>query len=355
MLRIEMLNAKHGDALLIEYGVENETHRILIDGGPHHAYSGPGGLFDRLKDLSDDRKNFELLVMTHIDTDHIDGIIRLIQEKALGLTFKDVWFNGWKHVNLAVEGKLGGKQGEFLGALLESEGLPWNVNEAWEPTLGAVVVPDQGNLPIAKLAGSATATLLSPGPGELRDLKKEWVKAVRAADFDPGDTRTALEKLKERADLRPLMDEGTLGTKKDTSEANASSIAFVFEYDGKRLLVTGDAFASVLERSGERYVQEHGELDVAAFKLPHHGSWSNLSQKLVEMVHTSTYLVSTNGGQGYNHPDADAIELILGHGLDAPHFVFNYDQPFTEPWLDPVTQQQEGYTAERSNVYLIAD
>jgi beta-lactamase superfamily II metal-dependent hydrolase len=352
MLRIEMLNAGHGDALLIEYGDDSETHRILVDGGPYRSYDEPGGLLQRLQQLDDDEKTFELLVMTHIDTDHIDGVIKLLQEKALGLTFKDIWFNGWKHVNLAVEGKLGGKQGEFLGALLESEGLPWNANKAWEPTLGAVVVPEQGDLPVASLAGDATATLLSPGPDELKKLKKDWIAAVKTADFDAGDTRAALDKLKERADLRPKISEGTLGAKKDTSAANQSSIAFVFQYDDERLLLTGDAFASVLERGTERYATEHGTLDVAAFKLPHHGSWSNLSPDLLAGVKTNKYLVSTNG-KHYDHPDADAIELILLHGGDQPHLVFNYDQPFTEHWLEPSNQRARGYTASRSNTLAV--
>ncbi len=350
MLTVEMLNAGHGDALLVEYGDDRNTHRILVDGGPYRSYDEPGGLLERVQQLAAEGKtHIELLVMTHIDTDHIDGVIKLLQENPLGLTFGDVWFNGWQHINLAVEGKLGGKQGEFLGALLEHLGLNWNVNPAWKRTHGAVVVPETGELPVAELAGGATATLLSPGPGELRDLKSEWVKAVRSADFDPGDTRAALEKLKERADLRPSLGDGVLGAKKDTSEANASSIGFVLEYDGTRLLLTGDAFASVLERTGKRYRAQYGDFDVAAFKLPHHGSWSNLSEDLVRMVGTSTYLVSTNGRQGYKHPDADAIELILLHGRPEPHFVFNYDQPQTKPWLDPARQTTRHYTAERTN------
>jgi hypothetical protein len=33
MLRVEMLPAGHGDALLVEYGSPDCPHRILIDGG----------------------------------------------------------------------------------------------------------------------------------------------------------------------------------------------------------------------------------------------------------------------------------------------------------------------------------
>lgn len=353
MLTIELLNAGHGDAILITYGDDDATHRVIVDGGPYYSYDDPGGLFDRLSELPEDERHIELLVMTHIDTDHIDGVIRLLQEQALGLTFGDIWFNGWKHVQLAVDGELGGIQGEILGALLDDLGLPWNVNEAWEATKGAVVVPDDGALPVAEIAGGAKLTLLSPRPEELRKLEDKWDEAVRAADFVPGDADAALAELADRSRLRPLMGEGELGTTVDTSEANASSIAFVFEYDGHQLLLTGDAFASVLEDTVERYRSEHGSLEVEAFKLPHHGSWSNLSPELLAAVETSTYLVSSNGSY-YNHPDVDAIELILIHGGKPPHFVFNYESDETKPWLDPDTQTDRGYTAIRANAVVIA-
>jgi len=353
MLQIEMLNAKHGDALLLQYGDANETHRILIDGGVWHAYNKPGGLFERLSQLGDDEKEFELLVITHIDTDHIDGVIKILQENTLGLTFKDVWFNGWKHVELAVEGQLGGKQGEFLGALLERDNLPWNINPAWEPSMGAVVVPRSGELPVAQLAGGAKATLVSPGVEQLRALEKKWKDTLKGAGFKAGDDRaTILKKLEERSDLQAEVDEGKLGATVDTSEANASSIAFVFEFEDKRLLLTGDAFATVLETNIRQYEQQHGPLHVHAFKLPHHGSWSNLSGDLVRMIDADAYLVSTNGAQ-HDHPDEDAIELLLRHGTVNPHFVFNYDQEHTRPWLDKDNQKDREYTAERSNVYVI--
>jgi hypothetical protein len=353
MLAVELLNARHGDAIFIEYGDPERPHRILIDGGPYHAYDDPGGLLQRLQALPEDQRRLDLVVMTHIDTDHIDGVITLLQEAALGLTIDDLWFNGWKHLHLAVEGLLGGKQGQFLGALIEHLALPWNLNTAWGATHGVVVVPEDGPLPVARLPGGATATLLSPSPGQLGDLHRDWAATLRAADFDPDDPRDALEKLRERRDLRPVLGEGVLGKQEDTSSANASSIAFVFEYEGDRVLFAGDAFASVLEAAARRYTKEYGALEVAAFKLPHHGSWSNLSPELLHLVTTDTYLVSTNG-KYYDHPDDDAIELIMRHGGQPSRLVFNYEQEHTRPWLDPVRQSQRAYTALRCNRLVLA-
>src|ERR1041384_620536 len=94
--RIEMLPAKHGDALLIEYGV-NRTRRILIDGGPLQAYPA---IEKRLSEIPLGDQRVELLVVTHVDTDHVEGIIRLMAmpKQKWPIDIKEVWFNGWRHI-----------------------------------------------------------------------------------------------------------------------------------------------------------------------------------------------------------------------------------------------------------------
>src|SRR5688572_14613920 len=82
MYTIEMLPASLGDCLWIEYGDEHTPHRILIDGGTV-------GTIDaiRAKICSvakrEGRCHLELVVVTHIDADHIEGIIKLLGEPSL--------------------------------------------------------------------------------------------------------------------------------------------------------------------------------------------------------------------------------------------------------------------------------
>ena len=38
MIKLEMMQAAYGDALLLEYGSEDHPSRILIDGGPYYRY-----------------------------------------------------------------------------------------------------------------------------------------------------------------------------------------------------------------------------------------------------------------------------------------------------------------------------
>ncbi|MCB2218190.1 MAG: hypothetical protein KQH59_19205 [Desulfobulbaceae bacterium] len=343
MLHLEMLSAAHGDALLIEYGPVDAPYRILIDGGPYFAYDDPGGLRERLQALQDSgATTFQLLVITHVDTDHIDGIIRLLQDPELAeIRFNDIWFNDWKHLEAATAGILAGVQGEFLGALLEHRDLPWNNH----PNLSGnpIVVPDTGPLPVFNLNGDATITLLSPGPAQLDNLKKNWRQSVRHAGFTPGDRAAALAELEQRARYGPPP--GVLGGTEDDSPANGSSIAFILEHGGERLLLAGDAWPTLLEKSLVRYAQEHeSPIKVLDFKLPHHGSFSNLNKNIIKALRPDRYLVSSSS-QYYGHPDADAIELILKHHEgDAPTFVFNYLSPKTAPWADATRQQELGYT-----------
>ena len=58
--RIEMLPARHGDALWIEYGTPARTRRILIDGGPLTAYAD---LSSRLQQLPPGDQGVELVAL----------------------------------------------------------------------------------------------------------------------------------------------------------------------------------------------------------------------------------------------------------------------------------------------------
>lgn len=347
MLRVEMLPAGHGDALLVEYG-DGEPHRILIDGGPYFAYDDAGGLRQRLHELQEAGKGaFELLIVTHVDTDHIDGIIRLLQDDELkNIVFKDIWFNGWKHIQPEVTGKLAGAHGEFLGALLNKQGLPWNAHEKLNG--GPVAVPRDGNLPTFGLKGGAELTLLSPGPDELDNLEKNWAASLKREGFSGGNTEAALKELATRARYGPP--KGMLGRDRDNSAPNGSSIAVVIEHDGDRALLAGDAWAEVLERSVVRYQKDNRELlEVTDFKLPHHGSFGNLTKKLLRSIRAKRYLVSSSS-QYYGHPDDTAIKLILKNhtGSNVPELVFNYESPKTIPWADKDRQREEHYVAHFS-------
>ena len=75
MFRIGMLPAEHGDSLWIEYGDTAKPNRILIDCGTDATYRE---IRKRLKKLKEKDRHFELLIITHIDGDHIAGALKLL-------------------------------------------------------------------------------------------------------------------------------------------------------------------------------------------------------------------------------------------------------------------------------------
>lgn len=346
-----MLPADRGDCLFIEYGASDEVeHRILIDGGHMSAYEE---VRERLLDLPTDahgRRHFELLVVTHVDADHIDGVIGLLQDRQLNCWFNDVWFNGWRHLAPLTEDDgtpvpdpvtLGPKQGEFLGALFEMLGQPWNRYF----TGGAIFVADHGPLPRVTLSGGLAVTLLSPTLATLRKLRKEWVKVLEDADAKPGLGPDALVEFGSmlRNDSIVTLGDETRRSTLDNSEANGASIAFLMEFQGRRLLLTGDGFADVIRKSLDRWRDEQSDpperVKLDAFKLAHHGSKRNITPQLMDVISCSDYLVSTNGAGNAKHPDVQAVAIVRdGHHNtaegDLPTIRFNYDSRQTEVFKD---------------------
>jgi hypothetical protein len=334
-LRVDMLPAGHGDALWVEWGEGEDVHRMLIDGGTRATFDH---LRERFAGLPAGGRNVDLLVISHIDLDHIDGAIKLLRAPALDIRFADIWFNDFHHLPGAGPAAAsanggpsrGGVQGEFLAAVLDDHRLPWNM--AFDR--GAVVVPETGPLPEVALAGGLNLVLLSPLPANLERLRDKWSHEVADANLNPGDRARALELLEERLGPAGASRGERLTYGGDGSEANGSSIAFVAEYGQQRWLFAADAHEDVLRAGLQRYAATRGGLPVRleGFKLPHHGSVKNISPELLDMVDAATYLISTNGAY-FHHPDAACIDLIVEKARPKrPQLVFNYRSDFTSKW-----------------------
>lgn len=403
IFRLELLPALHGDCLLLEYGDPARPHRVLIDGGPIGAYPA---LASRLDALPSDQRDFELLVITHVDADHIEGCLKLLNHPELA-TFKDIWFNGWPHVGQQLSEPVGTDYA--LGAPLPPgqrsamQGMEISVridNRSWNAAFrGApVFVPAAGPLPVRELPGGLRLTLLSPRKAELEKLRTAYLKALEAAEIAPEDVHALARRLDMKAAfrgvgarLRPgleqILDSAALAAgPMDKAVANGSSIALVAEYQGRRIALLGDAHAPTLTAALARFASAsrgaalgnvggsvsgnvgggtvgstvgstcgangpgasasgHGGPRVRfdAIKLAHHGSAGNLDEPFLDRVDCDIWLVSTNG-QLFSHPDAAALHAIVRRRRGAT-LVFNYRSEFTAPWDDPQLRAAHGHTA----------
>ncbi|MGW3209192.1 ComEC/Rec2 family competence protein [Streptomyces sp. NPDC001135] len=335
---VNCLPARHGDSILVEYGDQENPARILIDGGPAPSYQT---LRDTIGRLPPEKRRFELLVVTHIDADHIDGVLMLLQDNHLAVNFDDVWFNGWPQLESLSAGHqrdvLAPQQGEFLGYLMHEQGRSWNSSFAEDRR--CVVVADSGPLPSQQLPGGATVTLLSPLEENLLKLRRAWVKALEEAGMQPGSWEQAKARLSKRTEYQPRVPRQDVYAPRrfgsDTSVANGASIAFVLDYRGHRVLFGADAHVSVLTRGLRRLAGALGvqRVPLDAVKLSHHGSMANIDGRFLDTIDVPRFLVSTNGAY-FRHPDPETIRLLAERSPGA-EIRFNYRCMTTEVWEQP--------------------
>lgn len=336
---IHFLPARYGDCIWIEYGTNTKTHRILIDGGTSGTRSH---IKDLLESLPEEQRHFELMVVTHVDRDHIEGILALLEEDELAFTVDDFWFNGWKHLKESEEEDFGPGQGERLTAAIVEHELNWN--GAFHHK--AVVIPRSGELPEIPLPGSMTITLLSPLIENLVALRPKWEKDVKDAGLVPGwgalliiPVEPGEENFGAFPDVNALNNDDF---HEDTAEANGSSIAFLGSYKGKTVLFGGDSYPSVVLESLNKLYDDKVPLDLV--KLSHHASAHNTSPQLIEKFDCAKYLISTNGSN-YHHPSAETIARVIKRGGLEVELYFNYKSTDNKVWASPTLKAKHHYKA----------
>jgi hypothetical protein len=306
----------------------------------------------RLLDVPDG--GLDLLVVTHVDADHIAGVLPLLSDIDVRHLFHEVWFNGYVHLEQASD-LLGPIDGERLTRAIVDGGLAWNAPfhvPDRDDVGGPVVVLPTGDLPRIPLPGGAEVILLSPTPKKLVSLRKTWRQVVEGAHLVPGQgadyTVPALpapgEPFDDPDDVRPLPDPLDLDvlakapTAKDTAAANGSSIAFVLSHGTgaarRRVLFGADAHPQVLTPALRRLAAEEGteRVQVDLCKLPHHGSQKNITIDLLAALDTTQFLFSTNGDH-FDHPDVAGVARAAT-ATDEPTLWFNFRSAETLPWYD---------------------
>lgn len=338
IFNLNFLAARYGDSIWIEYGNPDNPHIILIDGGT-------GGTKKEIKKLINQlpgNKQIELLVVTHIDRDHIEGILSLLEEDRLDCSIGSIWFNGWHHLPQNPNNEFfGAIQGERLTAAILKHRLNWNSHFDKK----AVVVPDNKPLPEIILKDNFKITLLSPETQHLYNLRKDWEKEILDANLVPGfgleePEDDGLEQFGlDEPDVEALSRESF---HEDDSSANGSSIAFTVEYAGKRVLLSGDAFPSVLLKSLKAVENASGAFDLV--KLSHHASAHNTSPELINYLNCRKFVIPTNGSI-YHHPSRVTIARLIKQKGPGTELYFNYKSRHNRCWDLQELKEKYVYTA----------
>jgi hypothetical protein len=333
-LTIRMFPAREGDCLVLTHGDPRAPHRILVDGGRMATYPA---LREFLAALPEPQRTFDLLIVTHIDRDHIEGILSLLADPACPVRFRDIWFNGYHHLSAGLL-EFSAVQGNRLVGLLN--GRAWNAAFAGGP----IAAPDDGVDDPVALPGGLRIRVVSPSLARLRALRSTWDQECRNAGLDPdSDPPDRVEQLPFDHDVRDVDALAAAPFTDDRAPANGSTIAVLLSVDGRRILLGGDAHATVLVDNLRRLADaEFKPIKLDAFKVSHHGSANNTSQELLAQLRCPRYLISTSGAQ-FRHPDPECIARIIKFGGQAKTLFFNYRSPTTATWDDAEARAKYQY------------
>jgi beta-lactamase superfamily II metal-dependent hydrolase len=317
-LRIKPLQAFEGDSLLLSFDDNGTTRNILIDGGPGNTYSKPPkALKNEIEQIKGRGDSIDLLVITHIDDDHIGGIIRVFGDNPKPDIIKKVWFNSGELISnffktevdksrensldLKGDRDLSIKQGITLENFLKKM-------TCWEQK-----VIHSGDKVVRFF--DSQITILSPNEKGLEELNKKWETegGKKYLSGDHSDYKVPISELVEKS------------FKEDSSIPNESSISFLFEFQGKKILFLADSHPSVVAESLKKLGYSPGKkLGLDLVKISHHSSRKNTSPGLLELIKCNKYLISTNGKE-HGLPDKEAMARIIAANKERTCIYFNYD------------------------------
>lgn len=348
---LEALQAEKGDSLILHYGDPDAPEFIVIDGGPDPVYTETlkprlEQLHEKFQDPDDGQIDIRMVMVSHIDDDHINGIQKWFNElvdlkdnnESSPYNIQTLWFNSFDELlsNDAME--LPGKVAEVASTVLQGidPGVPMKHEtaaviasvrqgrrlRAQAETLGvklnkgvkeALVMGIAKQKPL-KLSEDVRLHILAPSQARLEDLQKQWATDIRAKkDISPAEVAEFLDK----------------------SVANLSSIVVLAEAgsgnDSKTMLLTGDArgdeVMAGLELAG--LLKPGGTIHVDLFKVPHHGSNRNSALELFQRITADNYVISANGE--HSNPDPEIFEWLAEARGNDKYKLFLTNEKMVEP------------------------
>jgi len=371
---LDVRRARKGDCLLLHFGSQQEPGLAMIDGGPKSVYLPH--LKPRIEEIrtarglgKQDSLAVDLLMVSHVDDDHIQGILDLTREERtrqaarqpLLLNVSSFWHNSFDEIighepkeltanvkeHLGEAAVNGGDMSEDKKAEVEDkyldrnpDGDPDEEREIAASTLkvlasieqgfrlrndaqvlGIPANPEFGGRLVMARAGAKPVTIgsglkltvvgpMQPELAALHQKHQEWLESLKAKGKSPSDV---------------------LASYVDKSVPNLSSIVVMAESGGKRMLLTGDARGDkVLEGLQLVGLLEPGKastIEVDVLKVPHHGSSNNLDDDFFERIVARHYVLSGDGEHG--NPERESLEMLLkarGDSDYAIHLTYPVDE-----------------------------
>jgi hypothetical protein len=343
---MDVRRARKGDCLLLHFGTKSKPGLVMIDGGPKNVYTPH--LKPRIEQIRAARKLkkqdsliVDLMMVSHVDDDHIQGILELTgqeidlkkKKQPRVLNVQSFWHNSFDEIighepkellasvgGLASVGAGGDLSDDDQIEVLQNsdeddeevvesglkvlasidqgfrlrqnaEGLDYPRNSEFD---GKLVIARQGGKGIS-VADGLKFTVVGPMQPEIEALFKkhqEWLKDLEKKGKSPPEALAAYV---------------------DKSVPNLSSIVVLADAAGKRMLLTGDARGDKvlegLQLVGLLGPGDQSKIDVDLLKVPHHGSANNLDKDFFERIIAKHYVFSGNGEHG--NPERESLQMLL--------------------------------------------
>jgi hypothetical protein len=373
-MRLHIFQSDKGDCLLLE---GKGGGRILCDGGMSNSMTAH--VSPRLAKLRAAKERIDIAYVSHIDQDHISGVLRLLRDELDWRIFEHhkskghvkvkkptnarppeiggIWHNAFRDqlggAAVKVEDMLAQSVSTLLATrlpTLQAVGehmyqIATSIPEAIE--LSKLASANVLRIPVNKLPGangpakllmvrknqkpvkigSLRLTIVGPTNDELEKLKAGWDNWLR----DNGErvekiAREVRKRLEEFSNGTPgpidLRDWNGIPDFKGVTIPNIASLMFLVEEDGKRLLLTGDSQQEIilkgLEQTGviNREGMPGEATHVNVLKVQHHGSENNMDAAFARRISADHYVFCGNGE--HENPDLGVIDTVFQSRVGGP-------------------------------------
>ena len=261
MLEVFAYYAGKGECIRLHFA---QTHNLFIDSGVTRFAQ----TFCRICDeINESNEQLDALILTHVDNDHIGGLLTNLRNPSYQFPFDEVWMN---HGELEAMGDipLSVRQNDEVYARLLERGI---------------IVKTMLANDCKQVAGAQIRTFWPQSPFEYsKDQEQQDILLAHRNDYYSSLSSLAMNPIDSH----------------DTSLNNRNSIVFTFRYDNRAILFTGDAWA-------EDVMRAEGIYDL--IKLPHHGSVKNISEDYSSAIRSNNFLVCADGS---DHPDKQTIAKL---------------------------------------------
>jgi len=331
-ISFNFMHAGSGDAILITA----DEFNMLIDGG-NNRMKQYRNTVNEIKKIKEKNQLLDWVVLTHIDDDHINGLIKILKDKQLNVLIRTLWFNAFD--NYTVD-PISTSSEISMGQLITFEQLVDEIKKHNQD------IRFSKNISIEKfntqfiINDNIAIKLLSPTNEALNKLYDKYQKErkdnqISGEKQKPSDYAFSIEELAKK----PFYP--------DQSITNRSSIAFILSYKNQfYFLLLADAHIDIIVEYLKRYgYSKCNKLKVNFVKLSHHGSKKNLNTDFLDLIETDTFIISSNHSGSHKHPDKETLSKIILHYSPRPvKFIFN--NPIFDKIFSLNEQKEYGFELE---------